>query len=192
MILVFDVETSGLPSRRGAHYSDLDVWPRIVSISWALYRGPDAQVKHIHTLIRPDGFSIPPEATRIHGIDTERARREGAPAPATLASLLQDVATHAPSLVVAHNVDFDRPILLAEFLRAGLGDEFARLPSFCTMASTTELCRLPRPRGGYKWPTLDELHRYLFGAGVEVAHDAGADVLSCAKCYFKLLQLGRA
>jgi hypothetical protein len=44
MILFFDVETTGLPTRRGAHYSELDVWPRIVSISWTLFRGPDSKL----------------------------------------------------------------------------------------------------------------------------------------------------
>jgi DNA polymerase III epsilon subunit-like protein len=89
-------------------------------------------------------------------------------------------------------MNFDRPILLAEFIRADLPNSFAGLPTFCTMASTTELCRIPRSGGGYKWPTLDELHRHLFGAGVCGAHDAGADVLSCAKCFFKLQQMGLA
>jgi DNA polymerase III epsilon subunit-like protein len=161
-----------------------------VSIGWALFRGAESKLKHHYTIIRPDGFMIPSDAARVHRITTERALREGAPLRATLASLLQDVDMHRPDLVVAHNMDFDRPILLAEFLRAGFGDSFVRLPTFCTMATTTEMCGIPRAGGGYKWPTLDELHRHLFGTGVQGAHDAGADVLSCAKCYFKLQQMG--
>ena len=192
MILFFDLETTGLPTRRQAHYSELSVWPRIVSLSWALFRGSDAKVKHYCTIIRPDGFAIPAEATRIHGITTGRALREGAHLRTTLASLLQDIDLHRPKLIVAHNMDFDRPILLSEFMRLGLGDSLASLPTFCTMAGTTQLCRIPRAGGGYKWPTLDELHRHLFRTGIEGAHDAGSDVLSCARCFFKLQQMGCA
>ena len=35
--LIIDVETNGLPTRRNAHYSEIDVWPRIVQISWGIY-----------------------------------------------------------------------------------------------------------------------------------------------------------
>lgn len=190
MILFFDVETTGLPTRRNAHYSDLDVWPRIVSISWALFHDGDSMVKQHHTIIQPDGFIIPEAAVRVHRITTKRALSEGEPLSVTLESLLHDVDLHAPELLVAHNMDFDRPILLSEFLRAGLSDSLASLSTFCTMATTTKVCRIPRAGGGYKWPTLDELHRHLFGTGFEGAHDAGADVLACAKCYFKLQEMG--
>ena len=191
MILCFDVETTGIPTRRGAHYSELEVWPRIVSISWACCRGADAIVKHFEAIIRPEGFSIPSASTRVHGITTDRALRDGVSLRDTLSEMLEDIAAHRPALVVAHNVDFDRPILLAEFLRLGLGDSFASLPTFCTMSKTVQLCRLPRSGGGYKWPTLGELHRHLFGTGLTEAHNAGADVLACARCYFKLEEVGQ-
>jgi DNA polymerase III epsilon subunit-like protein len=129
MILFFDVETTGLPTRRNAHYSDLAVWPRIVSVSWALFRGPDSKAVHRHAIIRPNGYIIPEESTRIHGITTDRAIREGPPIQAVLASLLQDVGIQRPQLAVAHNMNFDRPILLAEFLRAGFEVSFANLPT---------------------------------------------------------------
>ena len=190
MILFFDVETTGLPTRYQAHYSDLSVWPRIVSISWALFRGPDSKIKHRHMIIRPDGFVIPEESTRIHGITNKQALSEGESLRTVLSKLLRDIELQQPDLVVSHNIDFDRPILLAEFLRAHLDDSFAELPTFCTMVNTTELCCIPRSTGGYKWPSLDELHRHLFGTGVRNAHSASADVLSCAKCYFELQRMG--
>jgi DNA polymerase III epsilon subunit-like protein len=128
----------------------------------------------------------------VHGITTDRALREGAPLKATLSLFLADAEGFKPDLVVAHNVAFDRPVLLAELLRTGLGASFAGLPCFCTMVGSTNLCRLERPDGSYKWPTLNELHLRLFGAGLGLAHDAGADVLSCAKCFFKLREMGLA
>ena len=53
------------------------------------------------------------------------------------------------------------------------------------MVGTTELCRIPG-QFGYKWPSLSELHRFLFGTGYEEAHDAGADVAACADCFLEL------
>jgi len=55
----------------------------------------------------------------------------------------------------------------------------------CTMMSSTGFCGLPGPYG-YKWPTLPELHRALFGSTYVEAHDAGTDVAVCAKCFFEL------
>jgi len=59
------------------------------------------------------------------------------------------------------------------------------------MRSTTELCQLPRPGGfGYKWPTLEELHRYCFGRSYEDVHDAAHDLEACARSFFRLLEVG--
>jgi DNA polymerase III epsilon subunit-like protein len=192
MVLFFDLETTGLPTRRGAPYTDLAVWPRIVSVGWALLGDVGSEGKRRHAIVRPDGFAIPADAARVHGITTERALRDGAPLRDTLGLLLGDIEALKPELVVAHNIAFDRPVLLAVFLRTGLGDAFARLPCYCTMAGSTNLCRLVRADGSYKWPTLNELHLRLFGIGLERAHDAGADVISCAKCFFKLRDMGLA
>ena len=53
------------------------------------------------------------------------------------------------------------------------------------MTQATDFCRIPGTYG-YKWPTLSQLHRELFKCGYEEAHDAGADVAACAKCFFEL------
>jgi hypothetical protein len=60
------------------------------------------------------------------------------------------------------------------------------------MKSTTELCALPRPGGGngHKWPTLTELHLYVFGYPYDGAHDAGRDLEACARSFFKLREAG--
>jgi hypothetical protein len=60
------------------------------------------------------------------------------------------------------------------------------LPTFCTMLSSVEVCRLPGRYGDYKWPRLAELHQHLFGADFAGAHDAAADVMACLRCYFAL------
>ena len=54
MLFFFDVETTGLPARRGVSYSDVNNWPRIVSISWTLYETDQSLVAHKYAVIRPE------------------------------------------------------------------------------------------------------------------------------------------
>lgn len=62
-------------------------------------------------------------------------------------------------MVVAHNAPFDLGFLSAEFSRCGW--VFEPRATFCTMRMSTSACRLLRPSGGYKWPTLEEAVRCL-------------------------------
>jgi hypothetical protein len=57
------------------------------------------------------------------------------------------------------------------------------------MMQSTEICHIPGPYG-FKWPTLAQLHQELFQTTFEDAHDAGADVAACAKCFFELKRRG--
>jgi DNA polymerase III epsilon subunit-like protein len=188
--LVFDCETTGLPRSRFFSPDDVDGWPRLVQIAWAHYdlRGnPEDARSHI---VRPDGFMIPADATKIHGISQARAEREGRDLGQVLDEFLE--AAGAATILVAHNFDYDRHVVAGELVRTRKPLGFLELSGICTMKETTELCALPRPGGGFghKWPTLEELHRYCFGFSYEGAHDAAADIGACARAFFKLLEAG--
>lgn len=157
-----------------------------------LYDSSGARKLADYHVVRPDGFTIPSEAAAIHGISTEQAQRGGDPLREVLARLKVDVDSFAPQNLIGHNIAFDRPILLNEFGRTDLAENISPLPIFCTMRSTTELCRIPHPSGGrgHKWPTLEELHLHLFGTGVAGAHNAESDVTACAECFFELKRRG--
>ncbi len=186
-VMFFDVETTGLPTRYDAPYSRVDVWPRIVSVCWAFYTTAGDELQHDYAIVKPNGFLIPDEAALIHGITTERALQEGTPLKSVLNKMTADIQLHRPLLAVAHNIRFDEPVLHAEFLRCMLPRPLVRMRKFCTMSTTTELCRLrPRRQGKFKWPKLVELHRHLFGTEFSAGHHAGADVKACAECFFEL------
>ena len=179
MYLVLDTETTGLLPH-----------DRIVSICWAIYDADGHEISTEHHIIYPEGFTIPADATAVHGITTQYARQHGIPVEDALTSLRDGIALHMPRLYVGHNVSYDRPIVLNEYARVAAEENLSSLATFCTMKSTTHLCRLPRYNGGYKWPTLSELHRHLFGCSHASAHDAQADVRACAKCFFELRRIG--
>jgi DNA polymerase III epsilon subunit-like protein len=183
MYLIIDCETTGLPRDWRAPISDLGNWPRVIQVAWSLYDKTDRHVRSRTHVVRPEGFTIPREAQRIHGITTASARAEGK----RLITVLRELraAVDRCEIIVAHNMRFDESVISAEYLRLGLDPPFEDKRRICTMVETTELCRLRGPNG-YKWPTLSELHWELFKSGYEEAHDAGADVAACAKCFFEL------
>lgn len=187
MYLVFDTETTGVPRNYRAPITDLQNWPRVIQLAWTLCDDDGTERAWAEHIIRPDGFQIPLDAARVHGITTERARAEGIPLQ-TVLDLFAEVAEQA-DLLVAHNIAFDEKVLGAEYLRAGRANALDGIRRHCTMTSSVDLCRLPGPYG-YKWPRLAELHQTLFGSGFDGAHQAITDVRACARCYKELRHRG--
>ena len=143
--LIFDTETTGLPKNWKAPVQRLDNWPRLVQLAWILYdeQGKD-QLKHSR-IIKPEGFTIPHDAARVHGITTARALREGEP----LVEVLQEfcgVVNRDNLTLVAHNIAFDEKIIGAELLRMNLASKFFELPKICTMKSSIDFCNLPNKK----------------------------------------------
>ncbi|MBU0470423.1 MAG: 3'-5' exonuclease [Nanoarchaeota archaeon] len=183
MYLFFDTETTGLPKRWKAPLSDLDNWPRLVQLAWILYDHSGNEVERSNHIIRPEGFIIPKDVEKIHGISTERAYWEGVPLRKALEKF--STALTESKQVIAHNISFDEKILGAEFLREEMKHTLFDKPRICTKEISTEFCRLPSKKG-YKWPTLSELHTILFEEDFKNAHNALNDVEACARCFFEL------
>ena len=136
-------------------------------------------------MIVPIGFEIPEEAAKIHGISTEDAVKGGVPLMKALHEFR--VAVEMSHLIVGHNVNFDRKIMGAEFIRFGMEETYEHMKTmdrYCTMFKSTKICKIPQVgRGGYKWPKLQELHKHLFDEEFDGAHDALVDVRATARCY---------
>ena len=187
MFLFFDTETTGIPRRWDAPLTDLANWPRVVQVAWMTCKLTGEEISSSESIIQPEGFRIPADVSRIHGITTERALKEGRPLAVVLQEFTQIVKDSES--VVAHNISFDAAVLGAEYLRANLANPLTSRKQICTMTATTDFCRLPGSRG-FKWPKLHELHQKLFGKPQEETHRALADVRACAKCFFELQRLG--
>ena len=77
MYLLFDTETTGLPKNWKAPVTDLNNWPRLVQLAYLFYDNNGNEISAGNHIIKPDGFIIPTDASRIHGISTEKAIQEG-------------------------------------------------------------------------------------------------------------------
>jgi DNA polymerase-3 subunit epsilon len=187
MYLFFDTETTGLPKNWKAPVTELANWPRIVQIAWVLTDKAANVLEQASYIIKPDNFVIPAESSKIHGITTEEALKNGADIQEVLA-LFSGVIDKS-KLLIAHNADFDIKVIGAEFLRLEMPNNLLKIPAFCTKEETTEFCQLPG-NYHYKWPTLQELYCKLFNEDIKNAHDALSDVKTCLKCFFELKNRG--
>jgi DNA polymerase III alpha subunit (gram-positive type) len=188
MYLFFDTETTGLPKNWKAPVTDLGNWPRLVQLAFLLYDNEGNKIASGDFIIKPEGFTIPADASRVHGITTERAMREGY----AILHVLQEFEKHMQQAhcLVAHNMSFDEKIVGAELIRNGMANAIPNKKKICTMESTTDFCAIRSPYG-YKWPKLSELHYKLFGTFFEEAHNAAADIHATAKCFWELKRMGK-
>lgn len=166
--LIFDTETTGLPKSWNASMKDIGNWPAIVQLAWQLVDEECKTISSGNSIVKCKE-TITPGALKIHGITQERCLREGRP----VLDVLTDFTAIAKKadFIVAHNLKYDYTVLGSEYLRWRRKHPMGQLQKICTMQASTDFCALPG-RYGYKWPTLEELHRKLFGEGISGAHDA--------------------
>ena len=189
MYLIFDTETTGLPKRFDAPITDTDNWPRCIQIAWQLHDAMGNCIESQDYLVTPEGFNIPYDAEKIHGISTELAQEQGVP----LAEVLEkfNAVLQKTKFVVGQNVGFDLNIMGAEFVREAVENPLQELPVLDTCTEhTATLCKIPGGRGGkFKLPTLTELHEHLFNVPFGEAHNATADVEATTRCFLELIRL---
>jgi DNA polymerase-3 subunit epsilon len=145
----------------------------------------------IELIVKPEGYTIPTQASNIHGITTELATAVGVPLMTALSVFckLREIADE----IVAYNLPFDELVMAAAIARSG------RKPSHpgpakrtCAMQLATPIVNLPPTAkmiaAGFvdkpKPPNLTEAHKFFFdGRGFEGAHGALTDTRACMRVY---------
>ncbi|MFM1892864.1 MAG: hypothetical protein RIQ90_30 [Bacteroidota bacterium] len=188
MYLIFDTETTGLPRNFKAPITETDNWPRVVQLAWQLHDEMGRLVSKGDSLIRPNGFNIPFDSEKVHGISTALAVSEGRELSEVLADFQSDLSK--ASFIVGHNLKFDINVLGCEFVRLGLESPLETFPSLDTCTEdSAQLVKLPGGKGGkFKLPSLSELYLHLFDGAFEEAHNATADVEATARCFLELIR----
>lgn len=97
---------------------------------------------------------------------------------------IQEILNEYPLGATAFNNAFDFGFLESR------GFTFPKkLP--CPMKISTDICKLPNPRGGFKWPKVEEAHKHFFGdVGYVEKHRGADDAFFEAEIVYKLYQLG--
>lgn len=187
MLLFLDTETSHLYNFKAPPHDPSQ--PHICQLAALVTEDDGTEVTRINTLIRPVDWMIAADATAIHGFTTEQCFQEGLPILSVLSELW--FATRECHTVIGHNIDFDANMVLSESLRCGKKNPLYGMKFFCTMRSTTNICKLPHKNGrsGFKWPKLAEAFEHFIGKPLEGAHDAMTDVLGCKDVYFAMQNL---
>lgn len=190
-ILFFDTETTGLPKNWRAPMTDLDNWPRIIQLAWMRTDEEGNVLNSEKHLVKPDGWTVPKEKFWVeNGYSTEKCEDEGKSLAGIIDRFLCDVIHPDTAVLASHNMAFDRNVLGAEMIRYDF-KLTKSLNRMCTKEIGTNLCQLPSPgRFGFKWPTLSELHQFLFNKGFEGAHDAMADVIALKDYFFEMVRTG--
>ena len=179
-ILVFDVETTGLPKKRNAPLDDFENWPYIVQLSWVVYDVMEGGIESINdsVITLPENVLIPAESTAVHGITNEIMNSKGKDFKKELRYFLKDCVNS--DLLVAHNIEFDETIISVECMRNFYNNSFKdiKTPRYCTMRKAIKRYK--------KWLKLEYLHEKLFEQKLQNLHNSLNDVYVCLRCFIKL------
>ena len=137
-------------------------------------------------------YVIEPGAEKAHGLSRETLAEFGVDSAVAFSTML-DLIRRSDTLI-GHNLEFDIKVLRIWAMHLGAGEAleaaWKHKSLYCTMQAATPVCKLPSPRGGYKWPKLEELYRHLFSKTFDGAHQAFFDIQATRNCYFELILRG--
>ena len=177
VMCAFDVESTG-PDPETA----LIVSACVVHVDGAGAMPPEAET----WLIDP-GCEIPPEATAVHGITTERAREQGEmPGPAVNdigGAVMRAVWSGVP--VVAYNAPYDFTVLDRETRRHDLepfGDAFSKAHGTVIDPYVLDKHLDPYRKGSRSLGSACE----HYGVRIDGAHDAAHDAIAAARVAWKI------
>lgn len=195
----------------------LPSWPSIVQLSYIIYDTENPNnIKIFNKYIDiPDNVIISDSSFDIHHISREKIEQEPAEKKALISDVvlefMDDIMKSDVKIVVAHNVQFDRKMIVAELLRLKkepISSEIEKQLQFlmdhkkfiCTMDATAPVCNIQmavhykdKKTGEdkvfykVKSPRLIESYQYYFGyqPSGEALHDAVIDVIICLRVFIK-------
>ena len=192
--LFIDTETTGLPLNDNLPYTDLKNWPYLVQVALIIEDDNYGILAKRNIILKPDGYSIPESATKIHGISNERAVKNGEDRDKVISFL--DLALYKSDIIIGHNVSFDLNVIKSEIIRIkGIENALFEKKKHIvidTMKMGSNICKIPylsfhtRLSMPNKYPKLDELYYKLFNKHFNNQHDAMADVQAAYDCYYEL------
>jgi len=161
-MIVFDLETTGLPKAEG---SDLDIQPRIIEFGAIKLNKDLEEIDRLEFFCNP-GHVLDPTITKITKI-TDDMLKDEKPFIAYYSKLCEFFL--GQEYLVAHNLAFDRKILKFELERS---DKLTKFPWPPNHVCTVEV-------GQAVWgkmKKLGDIYEELFGKKIDGAHRSLVDV----------------
>lgn len=198
LALFFDTETTGLINQREPAISP--VQPSLVQLGALLVDLEDRrELQSIDVIIQPDGWTIPTEASNVHGIPQALAEKVGILLEHAVLPFRDLVSVS--QLIVAHNISYDKVIMerASAMVDVQFGVPVGALWTpvnelLCTKLMATPVVKKkskrPSHAGEYAWPKLNEAYNYFYGKELEGAHNAMVDVKACKDIFFALADQG--
>jgi len=181
---VVDIETDGLPKAQNNGTGIQIEFPNVIQIAWILMDDKGNILKKESELINFIGIKQT-EAFSISNIDVNLVKKIGREPTEVYKKFVADVKIS--SHVVAHNADFDVPIIKNQLQKYSLQDPFKNKRIVCTMKETVHYCDIVSVTNELKFPKLTELYEKLFNYKIEQRHNAESDALLTAKCFKELV-----
>jgi DNA polymerase-3 subunit epsilon len=172
-IVVFDVETTGLPSY-ACYSGDAPMEHEILQLAMVDGDG----VCLLNGQYRPARIRRWSEAQKVHGIAPKDV--QGKPPIVDSLDRIQQIVDEA-QLLVAYNVSFDRLFLQA------VGISFSGKEFYDVMTSFAQRHGAMRRDGRGAYVSLQKCAAY-YGYSLMPAHDAEADARATLSCYYSLLK----
>lgn len=197
LYLAYDTETTGLPlNQNSTDFYDVVNWPRVYQLGAILFDEMGFEEGRMNRLVKPDGWKIPKVDDFMremghtswheqHGISTEMLMDLGSP----LSQVMDEFIALAEKAdeKVCHNAVFDLPVITCEMFRVKhFPYHWIQKPQHCTKLLSEPILQIPGFKGKYKWPSLQEAHKYFMGYEFDGAHDALADVTATMDVFLKI------
>lgn len=114
--LVFDTETTGLPTANLIGPQYLEQWPYIVQLSYVIYDDERNTIELKDYIIKiPDNIDIPQESINIHGITKKISNTYGVSIYEVFAEFYYYFKI--ADKIIGHNINFDINMIRVELLR---------------------------------------------------------------------------
>ena len=189
MIIIYDTSAAGNVKNWKAPANDTFNWPRLIHLAWQVYDDDRNLASFGNKIIRPQGFDIPPEFSQRSGVQYDQAMDEGEDLKTVLKAFNEELKK--VKYAVSFNLNFNRGVLLSEYIRSNMDSYLEDVESFCLMRESTYFCKIPSRTGGYKWPSLAELYAKLFKVRLKGLHQADTDVIATASSFYRLVDMGQ-
>jgi DNA polymerase III epsilon subunit-like protein len=193
----------------------LPQWPSIIQLSYIIYDTENPENSKIFNkyVKIPENVVISESSIAIHHITREKINQEPSIKRTLIseavAEFMADIMNPEVVIVVGHNVQFDRKMIISELLRLGSNSDTEKKQLeflmnnknfVCTMNDTAPICKIQmavhytdKKTGEdkvfykVKSPKLSESYFHYFGydPSGEALHDALIDVILCLRVFMK-------